>query len=144
MKRCLFTAMLNLFDESDSLPLDTLWAFAIKAKALAAQLKKSQAYSLSALAQAQAYLRWDNADSARALIEPELAKYKVDNPATRSIYYKLAEEKISCIGNNSNYKNAMPLLYDLLNKAQVYKDSVEIANSMNTLSAWDLDMDFLK
>jgi two-component system NarL family sensor kinase len=136
-------ALLNLFDESDSLPEDTLWVYTLKAKVLAKQLENGHAYSLAALAQAEAYLRWNNPDKARALIESELIKYNVKDVASRSIYFKLAQTRFDCIGNNSNYRAAMPFLYDVMQKAEIYKDSAVIANCMNTLSAWDYDMDFL-
>ena len=136
-------AMLSLLDESDTLPEDTLWNYALKAKVISRQLKNAQAYSLAALAQGQAYLRWDNADSAKAIIEPELVKYRAEDPASRDIYFKLAQTRFACVANNSNYKNAMPFIYDVMRKAELYKDSAVIANCMNTLAAWNYDMDFL-
>ena len=136
-------ALLDLLDENETLPEDTLWSYALKAKALASQEKDLQSYSMGALAQARAYLRWDNVDSARAIIEPELAKYNAENPALRKIYFELAQTRFGIIGNNSNYKAGMPFVYDVMRKAEFYKDSIVVANCMNTLAAWNYDMDFV-
>jgi len=136
-------ATLNLLEEYDTLPEDTLWNYALKAKALASQQKNGQSYSLAALAQARAYLRWDNIDSARAIVEPELAKYKAEDPATRAVYFELAQARFGIIGNNSNYKEGMRFVYDVMRKAEYYKDSTAVANCMNTLAAWNYDMDNL-
>jgi len=136
-------AMLNLLDESDTLPKDTLWNYALGAKKLALQLKDEPGYSLAALGQARAYLRWENVDSARVIIEPELAKYKAEDPASREMYFKLAQTRFDIIGYNSNYKAGMAFVYDVMRKAELYKDSVVVANCMNTLAAWNYDMDFL-
>ena len=136
-------AILELLDESDTLPEDTLWKYALQAKVMASRLKDVQAYSLAVLGQGRAYLRWGNADSAKAFIEPELAKYRAEDPAARDIYFKLAQTRFDCVANNSNYKNAMPFVYDVMRKAELYKDSAVVANCMNTLAAWNYDMDFL-
>src|ERR1700761_4058230 len=62
--------LLAICDESESLPEDTLWSYALKAKTLAGQLKDKRARTLAIIAQAAAYIRWDNPDSAEALIQP--------------------------------------------------------------------------
>ena len=135
--------LLNLCDEFETLPKDTLWDYAIRAKKLSAKLKDTQSMSLAIVAQANAYLKWGNADSAKALVEPELAKYKVENPATRAIYFKLAQLKIDCIGSDGEYKDAMTDVFDIIRKAEKYNDPIVLAESMNTLCAWNYDMDFL-
>lgn len=137
------SAIIDLLEQADSLPEDTLWQYSLDAKKLANRSKNQQNYSLAVLAQAKAYSRWDNVDSARILIEQELPKYKVTDPESRSIYFKLIQKKIDCVADNSNYKAAMPLLFDVMQKAEFYKDSLVVANCMNTLSAWDYDMDLV-
>jgi len=89
-------AVIGLCGESDVLPVDTLWKYAAIAKTLSQKLGDKQSYSLAIIAQADAYLKWDNIDSAKAIVEPELLKYNVDDPALRDIYFKLEEKKISC------------------------------------------------
>ena len=136
-------AILHLCDEYETLPKDTLWAYAIRARSLAAAVNNPLKTTLAKWAQAQAYLRWDNTDSAKALIEPELAKYKVENPATRAVYFKLAQARIDCIGNSNNYKDALSEVYHIMGQSETYKDSVVTAECMNTLCAFNYDMNFL-
>jgi len=137
-------AILNFLEEYDSMPEDTLWFYALKAKDLAIEQKDGQAYSLASLAQARAYIRWGNMDSARAIVEHELRKYNPENPSLRKVYFELAQNHFSIYGNNSNYKEGMTYLYDVMRKAELYKDSLVVANCMNTLAAWNYDMDFLR
>src|ERR1700710_754845 len=66
-------AMLDLCARFETLPKDTLWGYAVKAKILASKLHDMPSRSLAIIGQANAYLRWNNADSALALIEPELS-----------------------------------------------------------------------
>ncbi|MEO7047278.1 MAG: ATP-binding protein [Ferruginibacter sp.] len=135
--------MLHLFDEYQTLPKDTLWNYALEAKALATSIKDTFAFSVAIAAQANAYLRWNNTDSAKALIDEELLKYKVHNAGNIAIYFKLKSLRIDCIADNSDYKDAMPDVYSLMEEAEKYKDSVVMAESLNTLAAWNYDMDFL-
>ena len=137
-------AILTLCDESESLPKDTLWSYALKAKALSNKVGDMQQKSLAVLAQANAYLRWDNTDSARILIERELVKYKAENFDTWPVYVKLVQKDIDCTGESSDYKEGSAMVYGLMRQAEKFKDSVVISESMNTLGAWDYDMNFLK
>ena len=137
-------AILTLCKEFETLPKDTLWNYALKANALADATKDQQGKSLAILAQAQAWLRWDNSGKALALIAPELLKYKVENNDTRDTYFKLLQFKIDCTGYEYDYKNAIAQVYKVLRDAERYKDSIVMAESMNTLAAWNYDMDFLK
>jgi len=138
------TAILNLCNEYESLPKDTLWNYAIKAKELANTLNDPRRKTLAIWAQAEAYVKWDNPDSASALIAPELPKYKVENADTRDIYFKLAQLRIDCIGTtDNNYKDAFAQIYTVMHQAETYKDSVIVAESLNTLSALNYDLNFV-
>jgi len=134
--------LLDLCGEYETLPEDTLWSFALKTKTLAVQLKDKRALSLAVLAQANAYMRWNNPDSADALINAEIAKYKVSDPATRSVYFKLAGARIDLLRNIS-YKDALTEVYAVLRKAELYNDSLTMAESMNTIGALNYDLDQL-
>ena len=137
-------SILRLCDEYESLPKDTLWNYAIKAKALATALNDPGRKTLAIWAQAEAYIKWDNPDSASALIAPEIPKYKVENAATRDIYFKLAQLRIDCIGTaDNNYKEAFAQIYTVMHQAETYKDSVIVAESLNTLGALNYDMNFV-
>jgi signal transduction histidine kinase len=135
-------AILDLCARFETLPKDTLWNYAVKAKVLATKLHDMPSRSLSIIAQANAYLRWNNADSARALIDPELLKYKADAPATRDIYFELHHLKIDCIANSTDYKDALEDNYMLMREAEKYKDSLVIANCLNSISGYKYEMGF--
>lgn len=152
LKKLIYTApadevrlkvILALCDEHESLQKDTLWHYALKARSLAAKLHDGVSQSWAKLAQASAYLRWNNADSAKALIEPEVLKYKADNAATRRLYFKLIQKEIDCNGEDNYYRDGSARVYSLMHLAEKYRDSVIIAESMNTLGAWDYDMNFV-
>ena len=134
--------LLELCGEHETLPEDTLWSYALKAKALAVRLKDGQGLSLALIAQANAYIRWNNPDSAGALIKPELLKYKAANPVTRSVYFKLLGTRIDLMVNIS-YKDVLTQVYEVLREAELYNDSLIMAESMNTIGALDYDMDQL-
>ncbi len=140
--RARLKATLDVCARFETLPKDTLWNYAIKAKILAAKLHDMRSRSLAIIAQANAYLRWNNADSAKALIEPELSKYKADNPATRDLYFELRHVKINYIAEVSNYKDAIAETYGVLRQAETYKDSLVIAECLNSLSGYKYEMDF--
>ena len=133
-------AMLDLCAKFETLPKDTLWKYAIQAKMLSTKFKDNQSMSLAIIAQANAYLRWDNADSARALVEPELAKYKAENPATRDIYFELRHLRLDCTSNTSDYKNAIADAYNIISEAEKYQDSLAIAESLNSISGYKYEM----
>jgi signal transduction histidine kinase len=135
-------ATLNLCGRFETLPKDTLWKYAISAKILSNRLKDTHSASLALIAQANAYLRWNNTDSARAMVESELSKYKAQNPAARDIYFQLRNLKINCIGSASDYKNAIAESYSVIREAEKYKDSLAIATSLNYLSGYKYEMDF--
>jgi signal transduction histidine kinase len=135
--------ILALCDFFESLPKDTLWNYALKAKQLASETKDPRSMSFAIIAQANAYLRWDNTDSAKALVATELPKYSLANETNRDIYFRLLQLQIDCTGDNNNYKDAIDEVYDLIGKAEKYKDSTVIAESMNTLCAFNYDMNFV-
>lgn len=135
--------MLDLFAEDESLPRDTLWEYVLKARNWAITLHDKRSLSLTVLAQADAYLRRDNADSAKALIESELAKYHVKDAVNRDVYFKLARERISYLDYGDHFKDATAEAFSLIREAEAYKDSVVVASCLNSLSAWSYDMDFV-
>jgi signal transduction histidine kinase len=134
--------MLRLCEMFETLPKDTLWKYALAAKQLSSGLKDARSMSLAVIAQANAYLEWNNIDSAKALIEPELLKYKSADAATRDIYFKLRHLKLDFLSATSNYKDAIAEAYHIIQEAEKYKDSLAIAESLNSLSIYKYEMDF--
>jgi signal transduction histidine kinase len=134
--------LLQICAQEDTLPEDTLWFYAIQAKKLALELNDGKALSLAALGKANAYLRWENADSAQRIIEPELKKYSYTDPSARSIYFKLAHARIDMM-RNKNYKDLFTDVYALLKEAESCNYTLAIAENMNTIGALDYDLDRL-
>ena len=141
-RRAKLGAILRLCEMFETLPKDTLWKYALEAKKLAAGLKDTQSMSLAVIAQANAYLEWDNVDSAKALIATELPKCKPADAATRDIYFKLRHLKLDCVSANTDYKDAIEEAYHIIQEAEKYKDSLAIAESYNSLSIYKYEMDF--
>jgi signal transduction histidine kinase len=135
-------AMLRLCEMFETLPKDTLWKYALEAKALAASLKDTHSMTLAVIAQANAYLEWDNVDSAKALIATELQKYKPADATTRDIYFNLRHLKLEYISSGTDYKDAIEEAYLIIHEAEKYKDSLAIAESYNSLSVYKYEMDF--
>jgi signal transduction histidine kinase len=124
------------------LPKDTLWNYALEAKMLASKLRDQPSQSLAVIAQANAYLRWNNPDSAKALITPELLKYTAKDPATRDIYFALQHLQINCFVGSTDYKDAIAANYVLMREAEKYKDSLVMARCFNSIGIYKYEMGF--
>ncbi len=136
-------ALVALLEHHQLMSSDSTWYYALYTKALAARANNAKAKSLATIAEAGAYLGWGHSDTARALIETELARYKVSDTATRDVYFSLALLQVASLGHDDNYKDAMPLLFAIMKDAEYYRDSMVVANCMNTLAAWYYDLDLL-
>jgi signal transduction histidine kinase len=135
------TAILALCEEHASMHKDSLYHYATLAKQLAANSKSQLNKSLASIAMINAWLRKNKTDSAIVLIEPELKINTLADPATRSIYFKLAALKVDCYGDASNYKDALSELYSIINDAEKYKDSLVLAKNMNTIGVINYNLD---
>ena len=127
--------LLSLCEEYQSLNRDTLYAYAIEARDLAATQKNKKQVSLAALALANAYMQWGWVDSALASIEPEIPLNPVIDPTTRDIYFKLTRQKAMCYGNKSDFEKALAIFFPLLSEAEIYKDTLNMGGIMNTVGS---------
>ncbi len=127
--------LLSLCEEYQSLNRDTLYAYAIEARDLAAAQKNKKQVSLTALALANAYMQWGWVDSALASIEPEIPLNPVTDPTTRDIYFKLTRQKAMCYGNKSDFEKALAIFFPLLSEAEIYKDTLNMGGIMNTVGS---------
>jgi len=135
------SAILDLCAMFETLPKDTLWNYAQKAMVLATKLDDKSSRSLAIVAQANAYMEWDNVDSAKALVDAELLKYSPADAATRDIYFNLRHIKLTCIAATSDYEDAITEAYRIIQEAEKYKDSLAIAESLNSISIYKYDFD---
>ncbi len=127
--------LLSLCEEYQSLNRDTLYAYAIEARDLAAAQKNKKKVSLAALALANAYMQWGWVDSALASIEPEIPLNAVTDPSSRDIYFKLTRQKAMCYGNKSDFEKALAILFPVLGEAEKYKDTLHMGGIMNTIGS---------
>ncbi len=135
------TAILALCEEHASMHKDSLYHYAMLAQQLSVNSKSQLNKSMASIAMINAWLRKNKTDSAIALIEPELKINTLADPATRSIYFKLAALKVDCYGDASNYKDALSELYAIISDAEKYKDSLVLAKNMNTIGVINYNLD---
>lgn len=127
--------LLSLCEEYQSLNRDTLYAYAIEARDLAAVQKNKRQVSLAALALANAYMQWGWVDSALAFIEPQIPLNSTTDPSTRDIYFKLTRQKAMCLGSKSDFEKALAIFFPLLGEAEKYKDTLNMGGIMNTVGS---------
>src|SRR3569833_1844572 len=96
-------AILILCNEYETLPKDTLWNYATKARAMASELNDLHSAGLAVYAQAQAYLRWKNTNSAKTLVQRELPKYKAEDDAVRDVFLSITRNKKDFPAIHTNY-----------------------------------------
>ena len=133
--------LLRLCDKHASINKDSLYNYATEAVRLAAGQKDKLLQSKANVAMAYAYLQNDNTDSASLIIDATLPENTINDPSKRNIYFELMAQKADCFGDASNYTEALQLLYDLVNKAEQYKDSIALAKNMNTIAVINYNID---
>lgn len=134
--------LLNLLDQRESLPIDTLSGYINQTKTLNQIINDQKSGSKLILAEVHLYLRQGRLKQAQAAIETELKKYPNITPSNKELYFKLYEAKIDCMNYGDNYKEASAIAYKIIREAEVYNDSVAIGNAYNSLACWNYDLDF--
>lgn len=127
--------ILAVCDEHYSMNRDTLYEYAVIATQLADKIDDKRGKTLAALALANSYLRWGWTDSALASIQSVINDCPVNDPSTRDIYFKLARLKAMCHGGKSNFKEALSILYRVVNEAEKYNDTIVLATNMSTIGS---------
>ena len=133
--------LLQLCGKHASINKDSLYKYAVEARALAARQKDRVIQSKAAVAMAYAFMQTGNIDSASIIIDAALPDNPVTDPARRDIYFELVAQKADCYGDAANYPEALQLLYNLVNQAEQYKDSVVMAKNMNTIGVINYNID---
>lgn len=129
--------LLAIAHEQHSLNRDTAYEYAGEAMALAVN-SNNRDKSLAALYFSQSYMPWGWVDSSLAVLEPVLNTNRVNDPATRDLYFLLYRQKAMLNGVHSKYKEALELLYRLIREAEQYKDSVSLGGNMNSIGSISL------
>ncbi|MEO8582444.1 MAG: ATP-binding protein [Flavitalea sp.] len=134
-------AVILLCEQHQSLNRDSLDKYAILATQLSQQTNNERYRALAQLAMANSYMRWGWTDSAMATIEPGLKKYPSAIKDYRDIHFKLARAKALCYGFRSKFKEALDILYAVVNDAEQYRDSISLGTNMNTIGSIALARD---
>lgn len=129
------TAFLSLFEEFHSVNRDSLDMYGPGVKELAEKSNNQRNKSLATLAYANWYFRWGWSDSAALFIEPEFDKNPVTDNNTRDIYFKLSRAKAMYYGSKARFEQALEILYQVLVKAEKYKDTLNAGLSSNTIGS---------
>ncbi len=135
--------LLMLCSVHESLHKDSLFKYANIAAGLAALQQEDWKKTDAQIARINALIRLGNTDSALILIEPELKKNTVTNPASRKKYFKLAAQKVDCFGDKSNYTTALAELYKIIVDAEKYNDSLVLAKNCNTIGVIQYNLDHI-
>ena len=133
--------LIDLCKQHQSINKDSLYQYALLAKTLEGKNNSQNNKSAVSLILINAYLRLGNIDSATALVEEGLRNNTVKDPATRSTYFKLAALKVDCLGDASNYKDALSELYKIINEAEQYSDSLVLSKNMCTVGVINYNLD---
>jgi signal transduction histidine kinase len=135
------TAILDLCEEHQSMYKDSLFAYAVTAEQLAAQQGNKRLKNRTLLLKSITLLRKEEADSALAVVNAALAASPITDVANRDVYFKLMEQKANCFGDASNYKDALTLLYQVVNETEKYGDTLSAAINMNTIGVIEYNRD---
>lgn len=133
--------LLSLCAQQQSLNQDSLSKYAQLARKLATDQKNKQYKSQADIAMIYSYFREEKMDSALDLIETALVENPVTDPNLRSSYFELAAQKADYFGDASKYKEALQLLYNIVDQAEQFKDSVVLAKNMNTIAVINYNID---
>ena len=130
------TAILALCEEYQSLNRDTLDYYAYYSRALAAKIKANKhEKSQAELAIAYDYYRWGWIDSLLYVVKTELPKNPVTDPSTRDLYFKLMRLKGIGYGGRSKYEESLSSFYEVIRKAEMYKDTLNLGISTNSVGS---------
>src|SRR6478735_1107653 len=133
-------AILDLCDQYQSLNRDSAYDYALLALNLSNQKNNVRSKARAELALANAYYLWGWVDSAAAVCDDALKKYRAADANTRDVYFKLLRQKGMCYGGVQKFPEALDILYRLLREAEQYKDSITIASSCNTIGSLNINM----
>ncbi len=135
--------LIDLCEHHQSINKDSLYQYARLAKKLELKNNTQNEKGAVMLILINTYLRLGNIDSATALVEEGLSNNTLKDPATRSMYFKLAALKVDCLGDASNYKDALSELYKIIYEAEQFRDSLVLSKNMSTIGVINYNLDHI-
>lgn len=128
-------AILNLCEEYRSLYKDTLDYYAAEAVRLSSLVGDRRQKDLARFALVNSYYRWGYIDSALIMIEPLIRRNPVEEEASRDLYFKMSRQKALYYAGHSRYPEALAVLYQVVQEAEQYRDSLVLSANLNTIGS---------
>lgn len=128
-------AILALCNEYKSITRDTLDYYAFLARDLAAQTNKTRLKQMAELAVASDYARWGWTDSVVFTVDPVLAANQANDPEQRPLYFRAARLKAMAYAGRSRFREALSILYKVVDEAERYKDSLTLSENLNSIGS---------
>lgn len=128
-------AILALCSEYKSITRDTLDYYAFLARDLAAQTNKTRLKQMAELAVASDYARWGWTDSVVYTVDPVLAANQANDPEQRPLYFRAARLKAMAYAGRSRFREALSILYKVVDEAERYRDSLTLSENLNSIGS---------
>lgn len=128
-------AILALCEEHKSITRDTLDYYAFAARELAGKTNNKRLKHLAELAVTYDYMRWGWTDSALATVEPLIKENDVTEQGSRVIYFKASRLKAMSYAMHSRFREALMVLYKIVNEAEHYNDTATLAENLNSIGS---------
>jgi len=128
-------AILDLCEMHYNLNRDTLDKYAVESRELVIGIQDSLLQVRVGLANANNYFRWGWTDSCRSEVKRALASCPESNLKFRRYYFELLRLEGMSYASVGNYQVALDILYQLINKAQHYRDDRTVALNSNSVAS---------
>jgi two-component system NarL family sensor kinase len=128
-------AILVLCEEYKSMARDTLDHYSFSARELATKTNNKRLKDLAELAVAYDYMRWGWTDSVIFTVAPLIKENAVTDAGNRVVYFKASRLKAMSYAMHSRYREALTVLYKIVNEAEAYKDTLTLGENINSIGS---------
>ena len=128
-------AILRLSAEYQSIHRDTLSHYASVSAKLASTTGATRHKAMAALIRGRAYLQWGWTDSSIAVTQPFITDSAPADAPGREIYFNLHRIQAISYAGKSHFREALALLYKIIQEAEQLNDSSVLATNLNTIAS---------